>query len=274
MAPVVTASRRRPAGKGRGPGLWAALGVVVAGGVAAFLLIGKDEAAPAVDAADGLPVTIPAGNAYGESPKPGSAPSTVALAPVASPTAQGSAVAGPGSGPSVSGAGASSGEAIEEVIVPEEEEKKPKRPKNFKHPTEELLGLMMSTPPTCPMPPLPQLDPADERLNVDALLATTNLLVIYEDDDEKTAALKEEVATAKFQLASVITNGGSVAEALTELRDYQNTGVEVRKEVIRNVNGIADDGEAYEYLQEANEALKKEDIVPVEMDEVGMEVVE
>ena len=272
MAPVVTASRRR-GNKGRGPVIGAIAAIALAA-VVAVIVLSRGKGEKTVPVTDTTPtVNQPAANDYGKQSSK-TVSETAAKKTVVAPRSEDDAGEADARADVLAEAASVEEEPAEEEPVDEEAEARARRPKTFKHPTEELLGLMMSTPPTCAMPPLPQLDPNDERLNADALLSTTNLLVIYEDDDEKTAAWKEEVAAAKFQLAAVTTNGGSVAEALNELRDYQNSGVAVRKEVIKSVNEIEDDTEAYEYLEKANEALKEEDIVPIELDEVGMEVVE
>ena len=145
----------------------------------------------------------------------------------------------------------------------------PKPPKHFRHPSEQLLAMMLSTPPDIQMPPLPHLDPDDERLNADALTAATNDLVIYETDGKELESLKESVAGVKFQLADVVAKGGNVAEALNEFRNHQNEGVEIRNETIKAINSIEDDQAAAETFKKANEELVKEDIVPIRPEEVG-----
>ena len=145
----------------------------------------------------------------------------------------------------------------------------PPPPKHFRHPSEQLLAMMLSTPPDIQMPPLPHLDPDDARLNADALAAATNDLVIYETDGKELESLKESVANVKFQLADVVAKGGNVAEALNEFRDHQNEGVEIRNETIKAINSIEDDQAAAETFKKANEELVKEDIVPIRPEEVG-----
>ena len=145
----------------------------------------------------------------------------------------------------------------------------PKPPKHFRHPSEQLLAMMLSTPPDVAMPPLPHLDPDDARLNADALAAATNDLVIYEDDGKELESLKENVAGVKFQLAEVVAKGGNVADALNEFRDHQNEGVEIRNETIKAINSIEDDQAAAETFKKANEELEKEDILPIRPEEVG-----
>ena len=145
-----------------------------------------------------------------------------------------------------------------------------KPPKHFRSPSEQLLAMMLSTPPEVAMPPLPQLDPDGARLNADALSAVTNDLVIYDTDGERLERLKEDVAGAKFQLADAVAKGVSVAEALNEFRAHQNEGVEIRNETIKAINSIEDDQAAIETFKKANEELVKEDIAPIKPEEVGL----
>ena len=144
-----------------------------------------------------------------------------------------------------------------------------KPPKHFRHPSEQLLAMMLSTPPDVAMPPLPHLDPDDARLNADALAAATNDLVIYDTDGRELESLKENVAGVKFQLAEVVAKGGNVADALNEFREHQNEGVEIRNETIRAINSIEDDQAAAETFRKANEELVREDIAPIRPEEVG-----
>ncbi len=162
----------------------------------------------------------------------------------------------------------STSSVVEDVPASTDSPPKPKR-KHFPHPSEQLLALMLSTPPEISMPPLPQLDPDDAQLNADALAALTNDLVIYDTDGERLERLKEDVADIKFQLAEIVSEGGSVAEALNEFRTHQNTGVQVRSETIDAINAIEDDAAAVETFERVNKELEKENIVPIRPEEVG-----
>lgn len=141
--------------------------------------------------------------------------------------------------------------------------------KHFPHKTEQLLALVLSTPPDGVMPPLPHLSPNDEKLNDDALLATTNVLVIYENDGAKLEGIKVDVADIKEQLAEIVAGGGNVADALNELRDYQNDGVKLRKKAIERINAIEDDDEAADFFIKVNKTLEAEGIAPIKPEEVG-----
>lgn len=148
---------------------------------------------------------------------------------------------------------------------------KEKPPKHFSRPTEELLAMMLSTPPEIEMPPLPALDPNDARLNADAILALTNDLVIYETDDERLVELKEAVAAVKEQLAEAVKSGGNVADVLNEFRNWQNEGAKVRGETIKAINAIEDDAEAAKALDDANKTFQEDGVVPIRPEEVGFD---
>lgn len=148
---------------------------------------------------------------------------------------------------------------------------KERPPKHFPRPTEQLLAMMLSTPPTTEMAPLPGLSPDDAKLNADAILALTNDLVIYETDDEELVTLKETVAELKRQLAEAVKNGANVADVLNEFRNWQNEGVKVRNDTIKAINSIEDDQAAAETFKKANEELVKEDIPKITPEEVGFE---
>ena len=57
-----------------------------------------------------------------------------------------------------------------------------------------------------------------------------------------------------------------------------NEGARLRSETIGKITPVVDsitnDAEAVEYVESVNEALKKEDIPPIKLEEVGFEVEE
>ncbi len=128
------------------------------------------------------------------------------------------------------------------------------------------------------VPPLPISENDEEGLRRDLLAAITNDIVIFDDEDSKSQTVKERVADAKRQLADILKNGGSVVEAIREYKAYVNEGVKIRSEVLEKigptVDAITNDAEAVEYVESVNEALKKEDIPPIHLEEVGFETVE
>ena len=131
---------------------------------------------------------------------------------------------------------------------------------------------------TTGVPPLPVSPEAEEALRRDLLAAITNDIVIFDDEDARTQEVKERVADAKRQLADILQQGGSVVAAIREYEAYVNEGVKVRSEVLEKivpvVDSITNDAEAVEYVESVNEALKKEDIPPIKLEEVGFEVEE
>lgn len=151
---------------------------------------------------------------------------------------------------------------------------KPEESRRLKHGSEQLLAMIISTSESG-VPPLPISEDDEESLRRDLLVAITNDIAIFDDEDSRTQEVKERVAEAKRQLGEVLRNGGSVVEAIKEYESYVNEGAKVRAEVLEKiapeVDAIEDDAEALEYVNTVNEALKKEDIPPIRPDEVGFE---
>ena len=118
----------------------------------------------------------------------------------------------------------------------------------------------------------------EEKLRSDLAVSITNDIVIYDTDSEKLAETKEAVADTKFQLAEIVKNGGSVTDAIREYTEHVNEGARLRSETIEKITPVVDsitnDAEAVEYVESVNEALKKEDIPPIKLEEVGFEVEE
>ena len=85
--------------------------------------------------------------------------------------------------------------------------------------------------------------------------------------------MKERVADAKRQLADILKSGGSVVETIREYEAHVNEGARLRAEVLAKVapevDAITNDAEAVEYVESVNEALKKENIPPLHLEEVG-----
>ncbi len=165
---------------------------------------------------------------------------------------------------------ASTNEPVEEVVVEPV----------FKNISESVLAmLVMGNEGKTENPPLPDLidtnatpeeiEAQQLKWNKDAINALTNAIVIYEDEDNLTQGQKEKIADLKEQLARIAKEGGSVADALKEFREYMNEGVGLRRQVIAETAKIEDDKEALDYVNKANEELKKEDIAPVDLEEVG-----
>ncbi len=165
---------------------------------------------------------------------------------------------------------------------PEQTKEKPKKPaielgRRLRHGSEQLLAMIISTEETG-VPPLPISPEDEESLRRDLLAAITNDIVIFDDEDAKTQDVKERVADAKRQLADILKKGGSVVEAIREYEAYVNEGAKVRSEVLEKVapevEAIEDDAKAVEYVESVNEALKKEGVPPIKLEEVGFEKTE
>ncbi len=164
----------------------------------------------------------------------------------------------------------STNEPVEEVVVEPV----------FKNISESVLAmLVMGNEGKTENPPLPDLIDTNAtpeeieaqklKWNEDAINALTNAIVIYEDEDNLTQGQKEKIADLKEQLARIAKEGGSVADAIKEFWEYMNQGVGLRRQVIAETAKIEDDNEALDYVNKANEELKKEDITPVDLEEVG-----
>jgi len=137
------------------------------------------------------------------------------------------------------------------------------KPHSYKSATEGLLSMALSTKPGEMMPPMPIAKNLDE----DFANSLTNTIVIYEDDDERTAALKENVAVAKMELLELVRQGKSVSEALKEFQDNANKQAELREQAQRELAELrktATPQQVEEYLNKINDALNEMGIEPIQ----------
>ena len=135
---------------------------------------------------------------------------------------------------------------------------------DFPMATEQLLTMILSCGDTMAPPPLPITD--DGTLERHLAMSLTNAIVIYDTDDERTVALKENVAQAKLQLKEVMDSGGSVAEALREYLAYVGENHQLRERVVAEYSRLKREVSpeaAEEYLAAANAELEAEGITPV-----------
>lgn len=135
----------------------------------------------------------------------------------------------------------------------------PQPPNPYKSQTEQLLAMAMSVSPGTSVPPLP-LSPS---LETDFSNSLTNVIVIYSDDDAKTANTKENVAVAKNQLLELVKNGRSVSEVLKEYQDTVNGQVELRNQAQQELNALYQSGkteEAQSFLEKINSSFKEQGI--------------
>ena len=192
-------------------------------------------------------------------------------------TADGVVTEGAGADAASQSAEMAPGASDEASSAPEDDAKKksekdPRR--RLRHGSEQLLAMIISTTESG-VPPLPISEDDEESLRRDLMAAITNDIAIFEDEDERTQDVKERVADAKRQLFDILQSGGSVVDAIREYEKYVNEGAAARAEVLEKVSAavdaIEDDDEAVEYVRSVNEALEKEDIPPIHLDEVGFE---
>jgi len=137
------------------------------------------------------------------------------------------------------------------------------KPHSYKSATEGLLSMALSAKPGEMMPPMPIANNLDE----DFANSLTNTIVIYEDDDERTAALKENVAVAKMELLELVRQGKSVSEALKEYQDNANKQAALREEAQRELAELrktATPQQVEEYLKKLNDALNEMGIEPIQ----------
>ena len=72
------------------------------------------------------------------------------------------------------------------------------------------MAMIASIPPGMPVPPLP----ISGDLAEDFAVATTNTIVIFDDDTEETVRHKEAVAWMKVDVAEYVKEGHSPAEVI------------------------------------------------------------
>jgi len=141
-------------------------------------------------------------------------------------------------------------------------EQKPQHPEQFKTTTEQLLGLAMSLPPGMPVPPMP----ITQNLDMDFVNSLTNEIVIFDDDDEHTANVKENVAAAKNQLLKLVEEGRGVTEVLQEYEKDTNERAEAHSEAQMELSRLYRSGRADEakaYMEKVNKAFDEMGIDPI-----------
>ena len=272
---VVTTSRRRPPRRVPLPAVLVLAAVLLA--VLALCLLREGRASSRPQVGRALRASRSEGPA---SSGPQEGPSPVPDAPA--PSREGPASSGPQEEvSSVAPAPVADPSTLEPINLSTNSAEAPspdRRPgARLRHGSEQLLAMIISTDETG-VPPLPLSPEDEETLRRDLLAAITNDIVIYDDEDARTQEVKERVADAKRQLADILKAGGSVVEAIREYEAHVNEGARLRAEVLAKVapevDAITNDAEAVEYVESVNEALKKEDIPPIKLEEVGFEVEE
>ncbi len=144
----------------------------------------------------------------------------------------------------------------------------PRKPTGFNGgAVEQILGMMVSAGTNKRMPPLPPMR-SEESMLKDFMVAVTNDIVIFEDDDEHTVKFKEQVADFKNQLLGIVEQGGSITNALKEYERWINESQAIRRDVTaeyKRLKAEASQEEADAYLAVANKELEAEGIPTVNL---------
>jgi len=147
----------------------------------------------------------------------------------------------------------------------------PQRPQPFTTVTEQILAMIDSVPPGVTIPPLPDL----YGMENDFSRASTNTLVIYEDDHEALAKRMEAVAWSKVDLAELVKQGWKPDEVLTELVKQHNENADLRSAASLALKKVVDDeslslmGFKTE-LEAVNQELGKRNLPAITLEELGL----
>ncbi len=263
MPIVTTTSRKRPRRSAAHP--IAVIAVVILG-TAAYLLLREGPVSSGLRNG-GTPPLQPGPAA---SPAPSASP--VAAAPSTAPAGQREPVANAStpqplnlsplqpSNPSDPDPDASNQTFPVETVVTV-----PKRPTGFSGGAmEQLLGMMAGASNGHDLPPMPMT--SEESMLRDLMVAVTNDIVVFDDDDEATVAYKERVAEFKNQLAGIVENGGSITNALAEFTTWHAECQALRREISAEYNRLLEEAsreEADQYLSDANARLRQEGVAEV-----------
>ncbi len=129
---------------------------------------------------------------------------------------------------------------------------------------EQIIGMLVMMDDMTETAPIPM--ESEEALRRDLLIAVTNDIVIYDDDDPKVVEMKERIADTKGQLKEILDRGGSVTDAIREYQNWVRENREIRNKVISEYIRIGREQSpetAEEYLKTANEELVREGITPI-----------
>ncbi|MEI6646399.1 MAG: hypothetical protein WCP12_10205 [bacterium] len=128
---------------------------------------------------------------------------------------------------------------------------------------ESLMHAASVTPPGLPPIPLP---PITSSIDESFIHSLTNNIVIYDEDSEKMAKLKEETAYVKLEMAKYVAEGYTAKQVLEAIQEERKEQHKFRKELYTEMMALfkaerADDAKAY--LSEANAILNERGIVPL-----------
>lgn len=121
------------------------------------------------------------------------------------------------------------------------------------------------------MAPLPDLSSTEN----DFSSASTNTLVIYDNDSEELAQNKEAVAWAKVDLENLVKQGWKPDEVMNEVVKQHNDDASLRYETSQALKKLVDD-KAYPIadikneLKELNKEMVKRGMQEISLDEIGV----
>lgn len=146
-------------------------------------------------------------------------------------------------------------------------ERKVQKPSGFNGgAAEQYIGMLMSRSDSVDGPPMPEV--SEKKMLTEFMIAITNDIIIYDDDDEKTVEFKEKVADVKNQLAQIVADGGSITNALKEYENWIAENKQIRDSVIKEYKRLkaeVSQEAADEYIVEANKELEAEGIETVNL---------
>ncbi len=134
----------------------------------------------------------------------------------------------------------------------------------FDNPADQVIALAVSAKPGESMPPLPNLNGIDE----DFAKSLLSPIKINDDDPDEVKELKAKVIETKAYLVEEIKNGGSVIEALKEHQAEMERIADSRLMAIREMQKLQSDGDpemAREFAEKVNESFRARGIpeIPV-----------
>lgn len=128
--------------------------------------------------------------------------------------------------------------------------------------TDQVLAMAVSA--GDHVPPLPGLEEDMER---DMLKALEKPIVINDDDDEKTRAMKELVMATREEVQARLKKGESMRSILEAHRDMVNENTEIRADIEKVARELLESGDEEGmnlYLEKANKLLNEMGARPVD----------
>jgi len=151
--------------------------------------------------------------------------------------------------------------------IPDEETPPPELPTG----TEQLLGMIASTPLGIDPVPMPMPFGDDKDSNEDAKKAFDHTIVITEKDTVEDELHKETIAWAKVDLKNAIEKGSSAKAVLEDVYAYKKEISKFRDAETEKLYKLAltsTPEELQPALDTVNEKLKAEGALPIDMDEL------